>query len=334
MRFIDEHKHDTVGASSGGRDVIFGVEPICTVLSQAGVPIAPQTYYAAKTRQPCARVERDGWLKTEIERIHGDNYGVYGARKVWHQLNRELAGRPEHRGQRVARCTVERLMGDLGLAGAVRGRTTRTTVPAEAPAARPADLLDRDFTAAAPNQRWVADITYVPTWSGFVYVAFVSDLFSRRIVGWRASTSLRTDLAIDALEQALWQRDRDGHSVTGLIHHSDRGGQYLSIRYTERLADAEAVASVGSRGDSYDNAAAETLIGLFKTELIRRGGPWRGVDDVELDTLGWVDWFNTRRLHSACGHTPPVEHENTYYRHNPDPSTDVETPVSAEPSLH
>ncbi len=244
------------------------------MLSQAGVPIAPQTYYAAMKRRPCARVRRDRWLKTVIERIHRDNFGVYGARKVWRQLNRELAGD----GISVARCTVERLMGDLGLVGAVRGKTKRTTVSAQAVAARPADLLDRDFTATAPNRRWVADITYVPTWSGFVYVAFVSDLFSRRIVGWRASTSLRTDLAIDALEQALWQRDRDGHSVTGLVHHSDRG-KYLSIRYSDRLAAAEAVASVGSRGDSYDNAAAESLIGLFKTELIRRGGPWRGIDD-------------------------------------------------------
>ncbi len=330
MRFIDEHKHDIVVVGDDQPGLVFGVEPICTVLSQAGVPIAPQTYYAAMKRQPCARVLRDGWLKTEIERIHRDNYGVYGARKVWRQLNRELAGD----GISVARCTVERLMGDLGLVGAVRGKTKRTTVPAEAAVARPADLLDRDFTATAPNRRWVADITYVPTWSGFVYVAFVSDLFSRRIVGWRASTSLRTDLAIDALEQALWQRDRDGHSVTGLVHHSDRGGQYLSVRYTERLADAEAVASVGSRGDSYDNAAAESLIGLFKTELIRRGGPWRGVDDVELGTLGWVDWFNARRLHSACGHVPPIEHERTYYRHNPVPTTNAETPVLAEPSLH
>jgi putative transposase len=330
VRFIDEHKHDTVVVGEGKPGLVFGVEPICTVLSQAGVPIAPQTYYAAMKRQPCARVLRDRWLTTEIERIHRDNFGVYGARKVWRQLNRELAGE----GISVARCTVERLMGDLGLVGATRGKTKRTTVPAEAVAARPADLLDRDFTATAPNRRWVADITYVPTWSGFVYVAFVSDLFSRRIVGWRASTSLRSDLAIDALEQALWQRDRDAHSVTGLVHHSDRGSQYLSIRYGDRLADAKAVASVGSRGDSYDNAAAESLIGLFKTELIRRGGPWRGVDDVELGTLGWVDWFNTRRLHSACGHVPPIEHEKTHYRHNPIPTINTETPVLAESSLH
>jgi putative transposase len=200
---------------------------------------------------------------------------------VWHQLNRELADQ----GIPVARCTVERLMGELGLAGAVRGRTRRTTIAADQGGQRPADLLDRDFTAAAPNRRWVADITYVATWAGFVYVAFVSDLFSRRIVGWRASTSLRADLALDALEQALWQRERDGHCVAGLVHHSDRGVQYLSIRYTERLAAAEAVASVGSRGDSYDNAAAESMIGLFKTELIRRRGPWKGLDDVEMGTL-------------------------------------------------
>jgi putative transposase len=319
VTYIDEYK---------GR---FGVEPICTVLTSAGCRIAPSTYYAAKKQRPCARVRRDRWLKDQIVRIYADNFGVYGARKVWRQLNRELAGS----NVRVARCTVERLMRELGLRGATRGRTKRTTIAAEASAAaRPADLVERNFSAAAPNQRWVADITYVATWTGFVYVAFVSDLFSRRILGWRASTSLRADLALDALEQALWTRQQEDRSVAGVIHHSDRGVQYLSIRYTERLAAAEAVASVGSRGDSYDNAAAESLIGLFKTELIRRLGPWRGLDDVELATLEWVDWFNHHRLHSTIGHLPPVEHEKEYYRHPQPPTTTAEAPVLAKLSLH
>jgi putative transposase len=253
--------------------------------------------------------------------VHRDNYGVYGARKVWRQLRRE--------GIEVARCTVERLMRHQNLRGVVRGKTRRTTIPAEV-AARPADLLDRDFTATAPNQRWVADITYVATWAGFVYVAFISDLFSRRIVGWRASTSLRADLALDALEHAVWQRTRDGADLGGLIHHSDRGVQYLAIRYTERLAEIGAVASVGSVADSYDNAAAESLIGLYKTELIRQRGPWRGLDQVELATLEWVDWFNHRRLHSACGDIPPAEHEDHYYRQN----SNLDTVEEPQPSLH
>jgi putative transposase len=264
---------------------------------------------------------RDEQLLAEIRRVHAANYGVYGTRKVWHQLRRE--------GVPVARCTVERLMPADGLTGVVRGKTRRTTVPAEL-AARPGDLLERDFTAPAPNRRWVADITYVATWSGFVYLAFVTDLFSRRIVGWRASTSLRSDLALDALEQAIWSRRREGADLAGLIHHSDRGVQYLAIRYTERPAEIGAITSVGSRGDSYDNAAAESLIGLFKTEVIHRRGPWRGLDQVELATLEWVDWFNNRRLHSACGAIPPVEYEQQHYRQ----IAALETLETAEPSLH
>jgi putative transposase len=291
------------------------------VLTDAGAKIAPSTYYAARTRPPSARAVRDEQLTAEIRRVHQANYGVYGARKVWHQLRRE--------GTPVARCTVERLMHTDGLTGAIRGKSRRTTVPA-ALAARPGDLLDRDFTAPAPNRRWVADITYVATWSGFVYVAFVTDLFSRRIVGWRASTSLRADLALDALEQAIWQRRREGAELAGLIHHSDRGVQYLAIRYTDRLAQIGAVGSVGSVGDSYDNAAAESLIGLFKTELIRRRGPWRGLDQVELATLEWVDWFNNRRLHSACGDVPPTEYEREHYRQ----IAASETLEAAAPSLH
>jgi putative transposase len=273
----------------------FGVEPICRVL-----PIAPSTYYDAHRRPRSARKRRDQELQAEIRRVHAEHFGVYGARKVWRQLHRE--------GIAVARCTVERLMGELGLEGVRRGKPRRTTT-ADAAAARPADLVERNFPAARPNQLWVADLTYVATWSGFVYVAFIIDAFSRFLVGWQASRSLRTDLALDALEMAIWARRGD---LEGLVHHSDRGSQYLAIRYTERLAEAGAVTSVGSRGDSYDNALAETIIGLYKTELIRRRGPWKGMDDVEYATLEWVDWFNHRRLLEPIGHVPPAEFEAAF----------------------
>jgi putative transposase len=281
--YIDRHKDR------------FGVEPICRVL-----PIAPSTYYAARRWPPSARRRRDEQLKVEIRRVHAEHFGVYGARKVWRQLHRE--------GTAVARCTVERLMGELGLEGVRRGKTHKTTTP-DAAAGRPADLVERDFSAQRPNQLWVADLTYVATWSGFVYVALVIDAFSRFIVGWRASRSLRTDLALDALEMAIWARRGE---LEGLVHHSDRGSQYTSIRYTERLAEAGAVTSVGSRGDSYDNALAETVIGLYKTELIRRRGPWKGIDEVEYATLEWVDWFNHRRLLEPIGHIPPAEFEAAF----------------------
>jgi putative transposase len=280
----------------------YGVEPICQLL-----PIAPSTYYDVKRRPPSARALRDEELKAEIARVHKDNLGVYGARKVWRQLRRE--------GIVVARCTVERLMGELGLEGVRRGKPHKTTRP-EAADTRPADLVERDFSASRPNQLWVADLTYVATWSGFVYVAFVIDAFSRFIVGWQAARSLRTDLALDALEMAIWSRRGE---LEGLVHHSDRGSQYLAIRYTERLAEAGAVTSVGSRGDSYDNALAETIIGLYKTELIRRRGPWKGLDEVEYATLEWVDWFNHRRLLASIGYVPPAEFEAAYPRRE-DPS--------------
>ena len=287
--FIDAHRGE------------FGVEPICRALQ-----FAPSTYWSAKRRAPSARSVRDEQLKAEIARVHAENFGVYGAPKVWAQLNRE--------GHRVARCTVERLMRDLGLRGVTRGKPRRTTV-ADDDAQRPRDHVQRRFSALAPNRLWVADITYVRTWSGFVYAAFVTDAYSRRIVGWQASRSLRSDLAIDALEQALWQRRRAGSSLDGLIHHSDRGGQYLSIRYTERLAANDIVASVGSRGDSYDNALAETTIGLYKAELVRHRGPWRGLEDLELATLEWVHWFNNRRIHHHNpGRIPPAEAEELHYR--------------------
>ncbi len=280
IAYIDAHR--------GG----FGVEPICQALA-----VAPSTYYSAKARPPCRRRLRDEELKGHIARVHEANFGVYGARKVWRALNRE--------GIAIARCRVERLMRVMGLAGRVRGRTCRTT-RADATAARPPDLVDRHFAASAPNQLWVADITYVATWSGFAYAAFVIDAFSRRILGWRVAATLRADLALDALEMAIWSRGADLH---GLVHHSDRGGQYLAIRYTERLAAEGAVASVGSKGDSFDNALAESVIGLYKSELITASGPWRSVDDVELATLGWVDWWNHRRLLWPIGGVPPAEFE-------------------------
>ena len=233
--------------------------------------------------------------------MHEHNYAVYGARKVWRQLRRE--------GVPVARCTVERLMRQMGLVGRVRGKRRRTTIPADT-SPRPADLVERHFAASRPNQLWVADISYVATWSGFTYAAFVIDVFSRRIVGWRIASTLRTSLALDALEMAI--SSRHGR-LDGLVHHSDRGSQYLSVFYTERLAEEQAVTSVGSRGDSYDNALAESVIGLYKSELIFNRGPWRTVEDVELATLGWVHWWNTSRLHSAIGNVPPAEFEAAHY---------------------
>ena len=281
----------------------FGIEPICNVL-----PIAPSTYYEhkAKQRDPTRRSDRekrDEVLKPEIERVWQENFKVYGARKVWLQLNREEI--------EVARCTVARLMKIIGIQGVKRGRRTITTIAGNA-LDRPRDAVNRDFNASRPNALWVADLTYVATWRGFVYVAFVIDAFARRIVGWRVSNSLHTDIALDALEQALYDREAAQHGE--LIHHSDRGVQYLSIRYTERLSEVGITPSVGSVGDSYDNALAETVIGLFKTELIRQQGPWRNVDDVEFATLRWVDWFNNRRLLEPIGDIPPAEKESEYYQ--------------------
>lgn len=283
--FIDEQR------------VTHGVEPICRTLA-----IAPSSYYAARSRTASARAARDAAVGADIGRIHRANYAVYGARKVWRALRRE--------GVDIGRDQVGRLMRGLGLVGAVRGKTKRTTIPVEL-SPRPADLVERVFAAAAPNRLWVADITYVSTWSGFVYTAFVIDAFSRAIVGWRVSSSLRAELALDALEMAIWSRR--SADLAGLVHHSDRGVQYLAIRYTERLADEGALTSVGSKGDSYDNALAESVNGLYKTELIRARGPWRTADQVELATAAWVAWWNEQRLHSACGDVPPAEFEAAYH---------------------
>ncbi|MEV6957593.1 IS3 family transposase [Streptomyces sp. NPDC051183] len=297
VAFIDEH-----------RDRFGGVEPICRTLTEYDCKIAPSTYYAHKKRlaAPSARTVRDAGLKELIRQVHTDNYRVYGARKIWRELNRQ--------GHAVARCTVERLMRELGIAGAVRGKKVITTIP-DRQAERAPDRVDRDFVATAPNRCWVADFTHVATWAGVVYVAFVVDTFSRRIVGWSAATSKETQLVLDALEMALWQRDRDErpHVRGELIHHSDAGSQYTSFKLAEHLDAAGIAASIGSVGDAYDNALMESTIGLFKTELIKPRRPWKTLSQVELATAEWVDWYNHRRLHGEIGHVPPVEYEANYY---------------------
>jgi len=274
----------------------WGVEPICRELQ-----VAPSSYYAAKARPPSARSVSDATLADIVARVHRANFGVYGIRKVWKSLRRL--------GVDAGRDQVARIMKQVGLEGATRTKRIRTTRPAPV-AQRPADLVERVFSAPAPNRLWVADLTYVWTRAGFVYTAFVVDAFSRAIVGWRVLASLQTSLALDALEMAVFAR---GPNLAGLVHHSDRGVQYLAIRYTERLAEAEAVGSVGSRGDSYDNALAESVNGLYKAELINRRGPWPSVDHVELATAAWVDWWNRQRLHEACGDVPPAEFEAAYH---------------------
>ena len=289
IAFIDEHR----GA--------YGVEPICRIL-----PIAPSTYHehAARCADPSrlpARAQRDAELQAEIRRVFEENLRVYGVRKVWRQLRRE--------GVQIARCTVARLMRDMGLAGVIRGKPVRTTMSDKA-APCPLDRVNRQFRVPAPNMLWVSDFTYVSTWSGFVYVAFVIDAFARRVVGWRVSRTAHAGFVLDALEQALHERRPVG---ARLIHHSDRGGQYLALRYTDRLAEAGIEPSVGSVGDSYDNALAETINGLFKAEMIHRRGPWRSFEAVEFATLEWVDWFNNRRLLEPIGNIPPAEAEDAYY---------------------
>jgi putative transposase len=287
VRYVDARKHR------------WGVEPICRALQ-----FAPSTYYDAVARPPSARSARDEVLKPEILRVHQSNCdGVYGAKKIWKQLQRE--------GITVANCTVRRLMKEEGLSGARRGRQFKLTTITDEHQHRPSDLVDRQFVASAPNRLWVADLTYVKTHTGWTYVAFIIDVYSRAIVGWQASTSLRSDLAIDALEMAIYSRNH--RDLSNLVHHSDRGVQYLSIRYSERLGEAEIVASVGSKGDSYDNALAESFNGLYKTELIHRKGPWRNVEHVEWATLNYVDWFNNRRIHESLDYVPPVEFEAAYY---------------------
>ena len=288
--FIDQQRHT------------FGIEPICEVLQ-----VAPSAYrrHAARRKDPSLisrRAQRDAALIPQIEQVWNDNFQVYGADKVWKQLNRQ--------GVTVARCTVERLMRRLGLRGAVRGKVVRTTVP-DANVPCPLDRVNRHFKADRPNQLWVSDFTYVSTWQGWLYVAFVIDVYARRIVGWRVSRSMHTDFVLDALEQALYARQPERDR---LVHHSDRGSQYVSIRYTERLAEAGIEPSVGSRGDSYDNALAETINGLYKAELIHKRGTWKTREAVEIATLNWVSWFNHHRLMEGLGYIPPAEAEANYYR--------------------
>jgi putative transposase len=311
--FIDDHKER------------FGVEPICRVLTKHGCKIAPSGYYAFKTRPASVRAARDAELVVLIRDVFFDRKkgrGISGARKIWRLLKRD--------GIDVARCTVERLMRQEGLRGIRRGKQFVTT-RADQNAARPPDRVKREFTADAPNKLWVVDFTYVPTWSGMAFTAFVTDVYSRRIMGWRTTNRMPTELPLDALEMALWVRRRAGQPAgPGLIHHSDAGSQYTSIRYAERLADAGALASIGTVGDSYDNAMAESVIGLYKTECVKIDGPFRTVDELELATLSWVHWFNENRLHSSIEYMTPLEKEQQYYRQiNPRPQ-----PRPGELALH
>ena len=290
IAFIDEHRG------------VYGVEPICRVL-----PVAPSTYHehVVQRRDPSrlsGRAQRDEALKPEVMRVFAENFSVYGVRKVWRQMQRE--------GFDVARCTVQRLMRELGLQGVIRGKPVRTTISDKA-APCPLDHVNRQFHAPAPNRLWVSDFTYVATWAGFAYVAFVIDVYARYIVGWRVGRSAHASFVLDALEQAI--HDRRPVHRGGLVHHSDRGSQYVSIRYTERLAEAGIEPSVGSVGDSYDNALAESINGLYKAEVIHRRGPWRNIESVEFATLEWVDWFNHRRLLEPIGNIPPAEAEANFY---------------------
>ena len=320
IAFIDTHRER------------FGVEPICRVLGEHDCGIAPSTYYASKTRPISARAQRDAVVLEHVQRVHASpriGRRLYGVRKVWHELAREQARGEQPELGRVPRCQIERLMHANGLRGVRRGRQFVTTRP-DVGAERPPDLVKRNFTASRPNQLWVVDFTYVATWSGTVFSAFVTDVFPRRIVGWRTKATMTTELPLDALEMALWTRAETGELVAGLIHHSDAGSQYTSIRYSHRLADAGALASIGTVGDSYDNAMAESVIGLYKTECVHHEGPWRGVDDLELATLNWVWWFNQIRIHSQLDYVTPIEFEQEHYRQiNPQ-----EHQFLGEPSLH
>jgi putative transposase len=298
VKFIDEHR------------ALGGVEPICRALNELGVQIAPSGYWAARKRPPSARELRDAALLADIRRIHAENLGVYGVRKVWRQLERE--------GVKVARCAVERLMGEAGLAGAARGRRKARTTVADPSHERAPDLVNRDFTAERPDQVWVADFTEVATQDGTVYVSFAVDVYARFIVGWAAATHKRTSLVLDALVMGLWRRGRDGRPVqSGLIHHSDAGSQYTSFRFTARLLAEGVDASIGTVGDAYDNALMESTIGLYKTELIKRRRVWRDLADVEAATAEWINWYNAKRLHSAIGHVPPAEYESMYHAQHP-----------------
>lgn len=311
MRYIDEH----VGSREDG-GLRWGVESICTELTKLGCKIAPATYYEHTGRRPTAREIRDEELKPMIAKVHESNYGVYGARKVWLTLNRQ---RPEDAAP-IARCTVERLMGELGLVGAVRGKVKRTTI-SDPRQPKPADRVNRNFAPLAPDRLWVADFTYCSTWSGWCYTAFVIDAYARRILGWSVATTMTSQLVLDAVEQAIWTRSREGRELSGLVAHHDHGVQYMSVAYSERLDAAGIKPSTGAVGSSYDNALAESINGLYKTELVKRRGPWKGVDDLEIATAEWVDWYNHRRTFEYCDDLTPVEAEAAHYDHHKDPAT-------------
>jgi putative transposase len=310
VAYIDEQ----VGVCDGN-GLRWGVESICDQLTELGAKIAPATYYEHRTRKPTEPEMRDEELKPRIAAVHASNYGVYGARKVWLTLNRE---RPADEAP-IARCTVERLMGELGLAGAVRGKVKKTTI-SDPKAPKPLDLVDRNFAPLAPDRLWVADFTYCSTWSGWCYTAFVIDAYARRILGWSVATTMTSQLVVDAVEQAIWTRQREGKDLDSLIAHHDHGVQYMSVAYSERLDAAGIKPSTGAVGSSYDNALAESVIGLYKTELIKPRRPWKGFDDLEIATAEWVDWFNHRRPFEYCDDLTPVEAEAAHYAHHQTPA--------------
>jgi putative transposase len=311
VRFIDEHVGEP--HEPGLR---WSVESICAQLTELGAKIAPATYYEHRRRRPTVREIRDEELKVLVAAAHAENYGVYGARKVWLTLNRQ---RPDAAAP-VARCTVERLMGELGLRGAVRGKVKRTTI-SDPRAPKPLDLVDRNFSPLAPDRLWVADFTYVSTWSGWCYTAFVIDAYARRILGWSVATTMTSQLVLDAVEQAIWTRHREGKDLTGLINHHDHGSQYLSVAHSEHLAAAGIKPSTGAVGSSYDNALAESVIGLYKTELIKARRPWKGFEDLEIATAECVDWFNHHRPFEYCDDLTPAEAERAHYAHHQAPAT-------------
>jgi putative transposase len=306
---------DSVAGNREGGGLRWGVESICAQLTELGARIAPSTYYEHRDRPPTAREVRDADLKPKVAQTFDENYGVYGARKVWLTLNRErLAG-----ASPIARCTVERLMAELGLRGAVRGKVKRTTI-SDPRTPKPADLVDRNFSPLAPDRLWVADFTYVSTWSGWCYTAFVIDAYARRILGWSVATTMTSRFVVDAVEQAIWTRGREGRDLAGVIAHHDHGVQYLSVAYSEHLATAGIKPSTGAVGSSYDNALAESVIGLYKTELIKPKRPWKDLDDLEIATAEWVDWFNRRRPFEYCDDLTPVEAEQAHYAHHQTPT--------------
>lgn len=307
---------DSVAGSRDEGGLRWGVESICAQLAELGAKIAPATYYEHRGRQPTAGEQRDAEQKIAIARVHAANYGVFGARKVWLTLNRERAVDAPP----VARCTVERLMAEMGLSGAVRGKVKRTTI-SDPKSAKPHDLVNRNFAPLAPNRLWVADFTYVSTWSGWCYTAFVIDAYARRILGWSISTTMTSQFVVDAVGQAIWTRHREGKELAGLIAHHDHGSQYLSVAYSEHLAIAGIKPSTGAVGSSFDNALAESVIGLYKTELIKPRRPWKGFDEVEIATAEWVDWFNHRRPYEHCDDLTPVEAETAHYAHHQTPAT-------------